>query len=62
MSALLSYMGAMIRGRVDICTSIEIKYDLFGYSPEVVSIGLAAADRGQDVHEAVKDYLNGEAE
>lgn len=54
MSILSDYNKAMIRGDIDACIAIEQEHDLYGYPPEVVSIGLAAADRGMDAVEAVE--------
>jgi hypothetical protein len=54
------YTKAMVRGDVDTCARIEQSHDLYGYPPALVSIGLAAAARGEDAAEAVEKYLNGE--
>lgn len=54
-----AYMKAMIAGQVDACIRIEQRHGLFGYPPEIVSVGLAAADKGEDVHAAVDAYLAG---
>lgn len=52
-------MKAMIAGQIDTCIRIEQRHGLFGYPPEVVSVGLAAADKGEDVDAAVDAYLAG---
>ena len=36
---------------------IEDKHGLMGYSPELVTIGLQAAERGLNAVEAVADYI-----
>jgi len=54
------YMRAMQRGDIDACVQIEQKHGLYGYPPELVSVGLAAADKGENAEEAVEKYLNGE--
>lgn len=59
---LAAYGRAMARldGHA-ICCRIEQKYGLFGYPPELVSVGLRAAADGLDVEEAVEAYLEGGA-
>lgn len=54
------YMSALIRsdpGGLQECVRIEKKHHLYGYPPELVSIGLAAADKGEDPVHAVERYV-----
>lgn len=60
MNVLASYMNALIAGQTVRCCNIEQKYGLFGYPPEIVSVGLKAVDEGLDPHEAIAAYM-GEA-
>ena len=52
-----TYHRALLAGADGACLRIEEKYGLFGYPPEIVSVGLKAAAEGMDVDEAVADYL-----
>lgn len=54
------YVKAMISNHTTICIRIEQEHDLFGYPPEIVSVGLKAVDEGLDPHEAIAAYM-GEA-
>ncbi len=54
-----AYAKAMIAGRNDECYRIECRYQLDGYPPELVSIGLNAAAEGGDAHEAIEAYFDG---
>lgn len=54
------YHDAMIAGNTDACIRIEQEFGLFGYPPEMVSAGLKAADKGQDVDAAIESYIAGE--
>lgn len=58
MSEAQRYHDAMKRGYVDTCIRIEQSHDLFGYPPEIVSVGLAAFDAGKNPQDAVAEYLN----
>ena len=60
MSQAATYVRAMIDGNHDMLMRIEQKHDLFGYPPEIVSIGLRAIDEGKDAHEAIALYIAGE--
>lgn len=60
MSILKQYTEAMIAGQHVRCAHIEQCHDMYGYPPEIVSIGLAAIDDGKDGHEAIDAYINGE--
>lgn len=60
MSELSAYIKAMVSGSLHECVRIERKHDLYGLSPEAVSVGLKAFDEGRNVEEAVKEYLCGE--
>ena len=56
------YMRAMIAGADRTCSAIERVHGLYGYPPEIVSVGLKAFDEGRDVGAAVEAYLaTGEA-
>ena len=52
-----NYVKALINGDLSLCMSIEQYYELFGYSPEIVCIGLAAAVRGEDIDAAIAKAL-----
>lgn len=54
------YTRAMIDGNLTALVLIERKHDLFGYPPEIVSIGLHAVAKGQDAHEAIDRHLAGD--
>ena len=47
----------MIDGRIDICARIEQRHDLYGYPPELVTVGLKAVAEGKDAHEAIDAYM-----
>lgn len=55
---LIRYGRAMaaLNGHL-VCAGIERKYGLFGYPPEIVSVGLRAAAAGHDASQAVDEYL-----
>lgn len=52
------YFRAMVAGQDWICARIEQDHDLYGYPPEIVSVGLKAFDEGKCVQDAVAEYLN----
>lgn len=54
---LVAYHKAVIAGRTAQALAIEQRYDLAGYPPRVVSIGLAAAAEGRDHHAAIDEHL-----
>lgn len=54
------YHDAMIAGNTNACIRIEQEFGLFGYPPEMVSVGLKAADEGQCVDAAIEAYIAGE--
>lgn len=54
-----AYTAAMLRGDCDTCARIEQRHDMYGYPPEIVSIGLAAIAEGKDGHAAIDTYLYG---
>lgn len=56
-----AYVAAMVADKLHAAIAIEKRYGLFGYSPEIVSVGLAAACDGKDVQAAVDAYLEGDA-
>ncbi|MCI2809339.1 hypothetical protein [Eoetvoesiella caeni] len=53
------YSKAMISGNFQACVAIEQRHDLYGYPPEVVSVGLKAIAEGQDMDLAITNYLHG---
>ena len=53
------YVRAMIAGRINECITIEKQYDLYGYTPELVCIGLSAAAEGKNTEQAISDYIEG---
>lgn len=55
------YMRAMIAGADRTCSAIERVHGLYGYPPEIVSVGLKAFDEGRDVEAAIEAYLAGES-
>lgn len=52
-----TYFRAMRSGSHDTCTRIEERHGLYGYPPELVSVGLQAVADGKDAHEAIDSYL-----
>jgi len=52
------YVKYLIAGRTEKCIQIEDRYDLFGFPPELVLIGLTALVEGKDAHAAIDDYCN----
>lgn len=55
------YARAMVAGADRTCAAIERVHGLYGYPPELVSVGLRAFDEGRDAATAVADYLEGGA-
>lgn len=53
------YVRAMIDGDLTTLVLIERKHDLFGYPPEIVTIGLRAIADGKDAHEVIDAYIDG---
>lgn len=53
------YCDAMRHGATEICIQIEQETELFGYPPELVTLGLAALRDGKDPHEAIETYVAG---
>lgn len=60
-TALKRYCEAMRGGDTDTCIAIEETYGLFGYTPELVSVGLRAIESDIDPHFAIHDYVNTES-
>lgn len=58
-SDLERYFDAMRDGNIDACARIEQKHDLYGYPPELVSVGLKAVQDGKDKDLAVAEYMDG---
>ena len=58
MSELKKYNKAMMDNNTEYCIDIEIIHGLYGYPPDLVSIGLDAFDAGNDALEAVEKYIN----
>jgi len=56
------YIRAMRDGHTSVCIRIEQEAGLFGYPPELVTVGLQAIDNGQDGFLAVEDYMRGESD
>ena len=54
------YVRAMIDSDLETLIRIEKKHGLFGYSPEIVTVGLKAIADGKDADEAIDAYLAGE--
>jgi hypothetical protein len=52
------YFEAMRKGQERVCARIEQDAGLWGYPPELVSVGLYAIDEGRDGPLAVLDYIN----
>lgn len=51
------YAAAMISGHIDTCITIEKRNDLYGYPPQLVSIGLRAIEEGSDPLEAIDAFI-----
>lgn len=58
MGLLQYYTKAMIAGDADACIRIEQEHELFGFPPELVSVGLSAIDKGLDAEAAIDEYIN----
>ena len=56
---MVAYAKALAAGRHQQALQIEQRYELDGYPPEIVSVGLRAAVDGRDHQAAVEDYLEG---
>jgi hypothetical protein len=52
----------MIAGHTHRCIAIEKEHGLFGWPPEIVSVGLKAIDEGADPEQAIDDYINDSGE
>lgn len=57
-----AYSKALIRNDLHTCVDIEQRYGLYGYSPELVSVGLNAACEGKDPQQAADDYIEARVE
>jgi hypothetical protein len=57
---MTAYVKALIANRTECAVHIERKYGLYGHTPQVVSIALSAAAKGDDYMQAVDEYLEGE--
>lgn len=53
---LEQYCAAMRRGIDEICIQIELETGLIGYTPQLVTIGLAAIQEGKDPFDAIDSY------
>ena len=51
------YADAMRDGDHARCIQIEQRQGLYGWPPEIVSVGLAAIDRGEDPSDAINKYM-----
>lgn len=58
MTDLELYSKAMISGNLHACIAIEQRHNLYGYPPDVVSVGLKAIADGQDMDLAITNYLH----
>lgn len=56
MTILQEYNAALIKCDVNKCIEIEENNGLFGYPPEIVSIGLQAIDKGFDAQDAINEF------
>lgn len=56
------YFEAMRKGQDHVCARIEQDAGLWGYPPELVSVGLRAIDEGRDGTLAVMDYIDAGAQ
>ncbi|WP_158664375.1 hypothetical protein [Cupriavidus metallidurans] len=54
------YTRAMIDSDLTTLVRIEQKHNLYGYPPEIVSVGLHAVAEGKNAREAIDAYLAGE--
>lgn len=50
------YAHAMRFGHAGVLIAIEQEHGLFGYPPELVSVGLQAIERGEEPHAAIEEY------
>lgn len=50
------YISAIIRSDIECCIRIEKEHGLFGYTPELVCIGLSAIAQGQNAIDAIESY------
>jgi hypothetical protein len=57
---LVAYAKSLVTGNTEAAIRIEKRWDLFGYPPQIVSIGLHAAAEGKDHMQAVDEYLEDE--
>lgn len=53
------YAKAIRQGNFDACVAIEQRHGLYGYPPDLVSIGLSAIANGKDAHEAIEQHIYG---
>lgn len=51
------YADAMRLGDLGRCIAIEQEHELYGYPPELVSVGLHGFDNGMDPHDAINEYI-----
>lgn len=51
------YADAMREGDHARCIQIEQRQGLYGWPPEIVSVGLAAIDRGEDPASAINEAM-----
>lgn len=59
MSELQKYHEHMRNGLIDACIAIELRYGLYGYPPELVSVGLKAVDDGFCPIAAIDTVIHG---
>lgn len=58
MTILSSYMEALASNDTQECIAIEQDHGLYGYPPEIVSVGLKAIDMGLDPDAAIDDFIS----
>jgi hypothetical protein len=56
------YLKAMRNGDIDTCIAIEQVHDLFGYPPELVSVGLKAIESDFHPHIAIAEYVEAQSQ
>lgn len=52
-----AYAQAMSSGAIGACIRLEKENGLFGYPPELVSVGLRAVDEYRDPINAIEAYI-----
>lgn len=60
MKLIDEYSAALVSGDTETCVEIELAYGLYGFPPELVSVGLVALDAGGSAQVAIANYLQAE--